>query len=62
MSKYRYGDKVEHFTGVEGQITAVTARDKHQTYEMTYLVDGKPGFVNVEACEIKPAGEAKIGL
>ncbi len=62
MGKYRYGDKVEHFTGVEGQIAAITTRDKHQTYEMTYSVDGKPGFVTVEACEIKPAGGDKIGL
>lgn len=60
--RYKYGDEVEHFTGVAGKITAVTTRGRHKTYEMTYLKDGTLTLVNVEGCEIELPGGKEVGF
>ena len=51
-TKYSIGDKVEHFTGVLGMITAIFHRSGKNSYEMSYFDDGSLSYVAVEECEI----------
>ena len=50
---FSIGDKVFHFTGVEGLVTAIHFRGREASYEMSYLGDSGPACVECMACELK---------
>ena len=51
--KYPIGKDVEHFSGVQGRVTAIFIRGSQKTYEMSYLSGDNPTCVTVEECELK---------
>lgn len=59
---YSIGDKVEHFTGIIGMITAIFHRSGRNSYEMSYSDDGKPCCVSVEECEISIWEKTSLGF
>lgn len=60
-TKFSMGDKVTHFTGIEGMIVAIIHRDKN-TYEMSYCHDGELISRIVEECEISVRDNGTIGF
>lgn len=60
-TKYSMGDKVKHFTGIEGMIVAIFHRGKN-TYEMSYCHDGELMSRIVEECEISLTINGPIGF
>jgi len=60
--KFECGDRVEHFTGICGMITAIFHRANKNSYEMVYLVDGKPTCVAVDECELSEVNQQGMGF
>jgi hypothetical protein len=63
--KYGIGDRVRHFTGVRGKVTAIFHRGGKNAYEMSFLRDGsEPTSCICEECEFDdlPDGEAMLGF
>ena len=61
MDIKKIGDKVTHFTGIEGMITAIFYRVQN-TYEFTYCNDGEIVSRVVEECEISLVKTDKVGF
>ena len=61
--EHNIGDKVTHFTGVEGMITAVRFTGLGVQYEMSYYSGSSdPACIHVNPCEIKSSGNNPFGF
>ena len=61
--KFGIGDKVTHFTGVYGMVTAIFHRGGRNEYEMAYLnSDGDPEKILAAECELEVSNNGSIGF
>ena len=59
--KYKVGDEVTHFTGINGMVTKVL--HDTNTYWFVYLKDnGELDRIDIEECEISLEENRKIGF
>ena len=59
-SKFGISEKVTHFSGVKGMITAIFIRGDNRAYEFSYVEsDGMLARANMQECELaKPNGNS----
>ena len=61
-TKHGLGDRVRHFTGIHGMVTAVFIRSGGCAYEFSYLDKDTPTSVNVEECELSIQEDNPLGF